>query len=747
MLKRLLLTLCLLLFAVVAGAQGFKVSDIQIEGNDRIETSTILAATPIKPGDKVTLEDVDEAMRNIFSLGRFEEISAELTEVQGAKVITFVVAELPLVRDVLFEGNDELGEDKLRPLVSVKIPEIFNHAKVKQSIFEIENAYAEDGYHAASIEPAVEIDEKNEAVLTFKITEGEKVLIDKIRFTGNTAIDEDDLADAMQTQESWWLSWMTGRGAYQSEVMELDVERIKAAYKDKGYMDVKVKQPEVTLVKDNKALDILIEVDEGAQYMVGTLDFKGDLLKPSEELLPLVSLKPGEVFNRSQLHDSIERLTDLYADEGYAHVNVAPLSSKDEEKLAIDLIFDIEQGAKVYIERVQVSGNSRTRDKVIRREVPIVEGDQYSASKIKAANRSVRNLGYFEEVNVTTRPGSADDQAVLNIDVKEQATGTFSVGVGYSSVDSVLAQGSVTQDNFLGYGLKLKLSASLSGSSSTYSLGVTDPYFLDTDWTLGFEVYKSEREYDDYDEYRTGGAIKAGHRIAKYTKGFLTYRYEQSEILNIDETLDPENTLWEEEGESTLSSLTTEIVRNSTDYHQDPSTGGMSKITLEYAGLGGTENYAKTIIEHRHFFPLFWGTVFSIHGETGYVVATGNDDVSRSERFYLGGIRNLRGFKTREVGPKDEEDVYLGGETMGYFNFEYLFPVAKSLGLKGLLFYDTGNVWADSADYFSKLRHSAGAGIRWNSPLGPLRFEWGYNLAPEDDEKQSVFEFSIGSAF
>ncbi|MDB4470674.1 outer membrane protein assembly factor BamA [Deltaproteobacteria bacterium] len=746
MLRRFLLLLCFLLIAVTAGAQGFKVSDVQIEGNNRIETSTILAATPIKPGDQVTLEDIDEALRNIFSIGRFDDISAELTEVNGAKVVTFVVVELPLVRDVKFEGNDELREDTLRPLVIVKIPEIFSHAKVTQSIFAIESAYAEEGYHAATIEPDVQINEQNEAVLTFKITEGEYVLVDKIHFVGNPAIEEDDLKDVMQTQERWWLSWLTDRGTYQEDTLELDVERIKAAYKDKGYMDVKVGKPEVSLIKNNKYFDILIEVDEGPQYLVGTLDFKGDLLRPKEDLLSLVSLKQGEIFNRSELHNSIERLTDEYANEGYANVNVAPLSNKDRQNLLIDLMFDVEQGGKVFIERVQVTGNTKTRDKVVRREVPIVEGDQYSARKIKEANQRVRNLGYFEEVNVTTGPGSEKDKAILNVDVKEQATGTFSIGAGYSSVDQVIAQGSITQNNFLGHGLKLKFSASLSSNNQTYSLGLTDPYFLDTDWTVGFEVYKTEREYDDYDEARNGGALKAGHSIARYTKGFLTYRYEQQTIDNIDTNTVTSDLILDSAGESTLSSITGEIVRNSTDYHLDPSTGGISSFSLEYAGLGGTQNYAKTVAEHRHFWPLFWGTVFSIHGEVGYVVSTDGNDVPIAERFYLGGIRNLRGFKTREVGPKDEDD-FIGGEKMGYLNLEYLFPISKSMGLKGLLFYDTGNAWLDSEEFYSSMRNSVGAGIRWNSPLGPLRFEWGYNLSPVDDEKKSVFEFSIGTAF
>ncbi|SHI57531.1 Beta-barrel assembly machine subunit BamA [Malonomonas rubra DSM 5091] len=745
MFKKLLITFCLVLLSTIAAAEDFKVSAVEIEGNLRIETSTILAATPIRPGDQVSMEDIDAAMANLFSLGRFEDISARLTEVQGAKVLTFVVSELPLVRTIRFDGRDEITEETLRSRVVQPVPAMYSQAKVRESIVALKNAYAEDGYHAANIKAELETDERNEAVLVFNIVEGDKVLIDEIRFSGNTVIEADDLKDVMENRERWWLSWLTDRGAYNPDALELDVERIKAAYKDKGYMDIKVRQPKVSLIDKDRYFLIEIEVDEGDQYKVGTLGVKGDLLKSEEELLENISLGNGDVFNRSELHRSIELLTDIYAEEGYANVNVAPLSNKDKQSLTIDLMFDIEQGEKIYIERVNVRGNTRTRDKVVRREVPIVEGETYSASKIKEANRRVRNLGYFDEVNVTKAPGSAENQAVLNVDVKEKPTGTFSIGAGYSSVDSFIAQGSITQDNFLGLGLKLRLSAALSGSSNTFSLGVTDPYFLDTEWTVGGEVYKTEREYDDYDENRTGGALKAGHRIAEYTKGYLTYRFEQSEILNIDESVTSAIVL-DAEGTSTHSSLTGEIVRNSTDYHLDPSTGGISSISLQYAGIGGTENFLKTILEHRHFWPLFWGTVFSLHGETGSVFETQSDGLPLGEKFFLGGIRNMRGFETREVGPQDE-GTYIGGETMAYFNFEFIFPISKSMGLKGLLFYDIGNAWLKHEDYGSDWRHSAGAGIRWNSPLGPLRFEWGYNLDPRDDEDQSVFEFTIGKPF
>lgn len=747
MVKKLLLMLCFLLFAVVTTASDFKVSDIQIEGNSRVETSSIRSAIGIDAGDQVTLGDVDEALHNIFNLGRFEDVSAELTEIQGAKIITFIVKELPLVRQIEFQGNKELKRDKLRPLVTFRIPSLYDREEVKSSVEEIKKAYIEDGYHAARIKTNLKTDINNEATLVFDINEGDKVLIRKITFVGNTVFDKGDLIDVIETRERWFLSWITGRGAYLKDTMDIDIERIKAAYHDAGYQDVKVKPAEVTLV-DDKYLDIMIEIDEGPQYHVGKVNVSGDLMYSEEQLLQGVKLKPGDVFSREELRNSIVALTDLYADNGYVNANVAPLTNKDRQNLLIDLNLEIEQGTQVYVERIKIRGNTKTRDKVIRREIPIVEGDLYSARRVKDANRRVRNLGYFDEVNVTNQPGSAEDQTVLDVAVTERPTGTFSIGVGYSSVDKLIAQGSLSQDNFLGYGWKLRLSGSLGSTSTTYTLGLTDPYFLDTDWTLGFEVYKSEREYDDYDDYRTGGAIKAGHPVTRNSKVYLTYRYEQKEILNIDPFVTSAIIL-DAEGESTLSSITAEWVRNSTDYYQDPSRGGISRVSLEYAGLGGTDNFIKSMASHRHFFPLFWGTVFSVHGEVGYVTATTDDDVPLGEKFYLGGIRTLRGFKTREVGPTDPVDPteYIGGEKMGYFNFEYLFPIAEDLGVKGVLFYDTGNAWTDDEEYFSDMRNAVGAGIRWLSPLGPLRFEWGYNLSPRDGEKDSVFEFTIGKAF
>ena len=744
MLKKVILTLFLLSLAVLSSAQDLRVSDVQIEGIIRVETSVVLAKISIKPGDLVSPEEIDQAMQDIFKLGYFDDISADMTEVQGAKILTFVVHELPLIRHIKFSGNDKLKKDKLRPLVKLRAPSIYNRSKIEASLEEIKNAYIEDGYYAAKIKPDLQVDDKNEATLTFEITEGKKVLIRDISFIGNIAFDKDELLDKMETKERWFLSWMTDRGVYNKDIMLLDIERIKAAYHDKGYQYVKVKQPQVSLVDDDESLDVVIEIDPGIQYRVGKVMVSGDLMFSQEKMLRSVKLKPGDIFSTAQLRNTILVLTDIYADNGYAYANVTPLTARVKGQHLIDLNLEVEQGPRVFVERIEITGNTTTRDKVIRREIPLLEGDLSRAQGVKEAKRRIRNLGYFDEVSVTNKPGSDETKTILGVEVTERPTGTFSIGLGYSSVDSIMAQGSISQDNLFGYGLRLSLSGSFGSRSTNYSLGLSDPHFLDTDWTLGGSIYNSYREYNDYDEEKIGGSIRAGHPIGRKSKLYVTYRLEKVDISNIDRDLT--ETIQDEAGNSTLSSITTQIIRNSTDYYDDPTRGGVTQLSVEFAGVGGTEHFLKPLAEHRHFFPLPWGDVFSIHGEVGYVTSTNSDDVSITQKFFLGGIRTIRGFNYRDVGPEEDGD-HVGGNKMGYFNFEYIFPIYKKLGLKGVLFYDTGDAWTEDENYFSTMRHGAGFEIRWKSPMGPLRFAWGRNLSPKDDEDHSVFEFTIGKVF
>lgn len=739
-----------------ARAQGARVDEILIEGARRVDPATIRSVLSVRPGEAVSADEIDRDLRAIFAQGRFRDVSARIEERDGRQVLVYRVEERPLIRTVKFAGNEELSEEKLRPLVTFKTPEIYRPGVVDQTVEALRKAYLEEGFYAAEIAPQVDISPENEATITFNIREGEKVLIRTIAFEGNAVIPDETLKKVMETKEKWLLSWLTGRGTYQEEVLQNDLEIVADQYYNLGYVQVKVKQPRVTLSPDKKYLDILIEIEEGPQFRVGEIDVQGDLLKSRDETLALVKLKKGEVFSRQLLRESVFAVNDLYADQGYAYVNVSPLTRIDPEQRLVDVTFEIEQGIQVTIDRIQIRGNTRTRDKVLRREMKLAEGDLYSASKIKESRRRINNLGFFDEVNVTTGKGADPAHMDINVDVKERPTGMFTVGLGYSSVDGVIGQGSVSQENFLGRALKLNVAGSIGSRSLTYQVGVTDPYFLDKNLTLGFDLYKTRREWVDFTRKTTGGDLKLGFPLTDDVRTFFVYRYEDKEILDVDDTAT--DFIKRQEGKSTLSSITGSLTRNTTDYRLDPSRGSVSSASLEFAGLGGTAKFLKYDLDHRHFWPWKWGTVFSLRGHLGYIQEVGGEEIPIDERYFLGGLNTIRGFQSRQVGPRvrktedtgggiTEDFEYIGGVKAAYFNAEYLFPLLKEMGLKGVLFFDTGNAWDKGGDYFTEMRYSTGAGIRWFSPLGPLRLEWGYNLDPKEDEPNSRLEFSIGSFF
>lgn len=754
----------LLVFSGIAFGQTFQVDVVQVDGTQRVAQKTVRAVVKSSPGEEVTAADIDEDIRAIYGLGSFEEVTADISERDGQTVLSYIVRERPLLRKVNFDGNEEFDQEKMRSLCGIRTPALFDPVANNACQQQIRQAYLQEGYHGIELSQSLDINERREGTLEFTVTEGDKVLVDGIAFEGNTVFTEKELQGFIETRERWFLSWLTGRGAFNEEILQNDLELIADRYYDRGYVQVKVKQPLVTLSEDKTLLDVLIEIDEGEQFFVGKVDVAGDLLQDKSELLDAVRVKEGDVFSRKELRTSVFALNDIYADLGYAYVNVSPLTRVDPETLEINVTFEIEQGVQVRVDRIRISGNTKTRDKVIRRELKLVEGDLYSASKMKESRRRVNNLGFFEEVNITTARGNAPDRMDLDVEVAERATGTFSLGFGYSSVDGLVGQGSISQENFLGRALKLNLAGSFGGSSTTYQVGLLDPYFLDKNLSLGFDLYNTEREWTDFTKKTQGGDVKLGLPVGTDTRAFFIYRYEEKEILDVDPQAS--NIIREQAGTSTLSSIFASLTRDTTDYRLDPSRGSVTEGSVELAGLGGTEKFAKYILDYRHFVPFKWSTVFSLHGQVGYVHEIGGEDIPIDERFFLGGINSLRGFNSREVGPKEPrlEDVpdpdnnqmvqvpsgdfdYLGGTKSAYFNAELIFPLLKDAGMKGVLFFDTGNAWGEEEQYFEEMRYSAGAGIRWFSPMGPLRLEWGYNLDPVDSEPQSRFEFSIGRFF
>jgi outer membrane protein insertion porin family len=765
--KRIVFLFVVLFFvATDIGAESLTFDDVRIEGVKRIDDAVVEEAVRVTPGKAVSRAAIDSDLRSIYSLGYFRDVEARKEERNGLNTLVYSVDERPLVRKIRIQGNEELKTSQIRGVMTLRIPGILRARDLKESENAIRALYKEEGFYAVEVSSRVDVNSANEATVYFDINEGAKVTIDDIEFEGNTVFSDRKLRSFIQTKEWWIFSWITSSGKYNEDMLQNDLLIIKDQYFNVGHVRVEVKQPHIVLSDDRTEMDIFIEIDEGPQYTVGSVDIKGDLLLEKDEMLDQLDFTPGEVFSREKMRKNMDKLDSLYSNRGYAYVNVSPQTLIDDDKREVNLTFNIEQGIQVEIGRINISGNTKTRDKVIRREMTLVEGDLYSSGRLETSKKRINNLGFFSEVNVDSIPRKEDKSIMdVDVDVKEQPTGTFSVGFGYSSTDGFIGQGSISQDNFLGKALQLNLAGSLGGDYSNYRIGLLNPYFMDKNLALGFDAYRIDREWDEYTVESTGVNLKLGLPLSYENRLFFVYKLEQQDIYDVS----PFSSFFirEQEGESVISSLYTSISRNTTDFRPDPSSGYMSEFSLEFAGIGGTEKFIKTIVDHRHFFPIKWGIVFSPHAQIGYVSGYGGENVPLDERFFLGGINTIRGFQTREVGPKQprreyigvdddgnpvfvpaENDFdYIGGEKVAYANLELIFPLLKDAQLKGLVFFDTGNAWSDEEEYFSNMRYSVGVGIRWQSPLGPLRLEWGYNLDPEEYEDNSVFDFSIGKFF
>ncbi|HIJ94138.1 MAG TPA: outer membrane protein assembly factor BamA [Desulfuromonadales bacterium] len=745
-----------------ASAESDKLVEVRIQGNRRIESAVILNAVTVRAGDTLFAEKTDADIRSIFKLGYFQDVKVRTEQSDKGTVLVYSVSEKPVIREITFEGNKQLTTEKLKEALELHQNAIFSAKDLTKSIAKIKKLYGDDGYYLAEIQPRVITKPSGDISVLFKIDEGKKVLISDIRFDGNVAFSNRKLRGIMETKEEWFMSWLTGAGTYKEEVLKNDALLISDFYLNNGFINVKVGEPRVTLNQAKTALDVSIGITEGHAYRIGEIDFKGELLETADTLRTKVKSEPGEVFSRAIMRGDIGTLTDVYGDKGYAFANVTPQTRLDNDKKTVDVTFDMEKGELVSIERIAIAGNPKTRDKVIRRELRVTENELYSATGLRRSKQNLMNLGFFEEANIATARGSASNKLNVTVDVKEKATGTFSIGGGYSSLDGFIGQGSIQQSNFLGLGLKANVSASIGGKSQTYSVGVTDPYFMDTKWTLGGDIYRSARDYIDYSRRLTGGDVKGGYPINDFISTFVMYKYEIKDIYNPTpayQTLNNRDMDNYPLGVTTTSSLFGSITHNNTDYRLDPTRGMINAVSAEYAGLGGDNKFARFTTDHTWFHPVYKKLIFSAKATLGYVQEVGQT-IPIDEKFYLGGIFSLRGYKARTVSPtkieltKDlygnqtNEQIYLGGDTEAFGNAELTFPLISEAGIKGVLFFDYGNSVDGPGKIFNNVLMSYGGGIRWNSPIGPLRLEYGIPLNPRDiDSKSGRFEFSIGSLF
>ncbi len=726
------------------------VVELRIDGNRRIESDAIRKVIRTKVGDVYNPKGVSEDIKAIFALGYFADIRVDAQTTPQGQRLNFQVQERPTIRQISVSGNRVYEDEEVLSNLDIKTGSIFNIYKVKSNIQQIGSLYKEKNYHNVQVDYKVHELKNNQADIEFIVTEGKKVRIKTITFEGNVAYASKKLRTLIKTKEKGFFSWLTSSGELNRDDLNQDATKLAAFYHNNGYIQARVGEPLVEFVED--WIYITFKIEEGPQFRVGQVAIEGDLVLPEAELMAKLKIGKEEFYNREVIRSDILLLTDIYSDEGYAYADISPRVDEDLENLVVNIRYAINKGSQVYFEKIIISGNTKTRDKVIRRQLRVYEQELFSGKGLKRGVRNLYRLDYFEDVKVNTVKGSGDDKMVLKLEVTEKPTGTFSFGAGYSTIERFFTMASVSQRNLFGRGQTLSLEGNFGARTNTYKLKFTEPWLFDIPLSAGFDLYNSERDYDTYDRESKGGRIRFGYPVFDYTRLYLSYGYDVSDIRDIDEE-DASDNIKDLAGINVTSSIITTLRYDSRDRAFNPTEGGDHSLSVEYAGLGGNIGFTKYLAETGVYFPLYKEVVGFLHGKGGYVYENAGKDLPDYERFYLGGMNSLRGFGWRDVSPttinEDGEEVQIGGTQMVQFNAEVIVPLVKKAGIVGVLFFDTGDAYSphETIDLFD-LRESAGYGFRWFSPIGPMRLENGYILDPRDGEKTGGrWEFAIGGAF
>ena len=730
------------------------VADVQTRGNTFIEQDAILFTIETRKGRVFSPQVLQEDLRRIYQMGYFKDIQITTEETDRGMVIVFVVQEKPMVRAVQISGNKKIKVDNLQKVLETKPRSILDIAKVKADIRRMRKVYIDKGFYDISINHTIKAIDDNYSSVEFRIKEGEAVKIGKVTFSGNASIKAKKLTKVMETRKARWpMTWFTSMGKFKDEALEKDTERIAAYYFSQGFLQANVLEPEVEF-KGNKVY-VHFTIEEGDRFTISTVGFKGDMVYETDFLRSKLKSTPGATFNGQLLNDDLIAMKSLYSAKGFAFADITPRTDILAEDKTVSVMFNIDKGDKIYIEQINVSGNTKTRDNVIRREITLLEGDIYDSNAIDRSRQNINKLGFFEDVLINTEPGTKQDEVDLNVEVKERPTGSFSIGAGYSSVDSIMGMFQIQQRNLFGKGQNLTFMAQLGGSSAYYNISFTEPWFRDKPQSVGFDLFKIEREYEDFDRDSNGVNLRTSmpFRDWDFTRLHLTYRYEDIDIDITENQKQVPVSIWKQQGSNTVSSIIAALIKDSLDDNWAPRKGVYNRASIEMAGLGGDSRFFTAVASAAKYFPLFEECAFMVRGTIGQIFPYSGEGVPISEKFFLGGMNSLRGFEARSVGPKeprqgnpDEEDV-VGGKKQLYFNFEYLFPLMKSAGIRGMLFFDTGNAYRTGEGFLSDMRNSVGVGVNWYSPFGPLKVIWGVNISPEDDEDSSNFEFSMGGTF
>lgn len=760
--------------ARAAGAPEAAVSQIVIQGNVRVEEDAIRVRLRTQVGKPLDRDVLDQDIRAVYTMGFFDRVDTDVSPAAaGHVVVTFRLKERPLVRNVKVDGAEAVKPEDVEGALRIRGHAILDPEKARQGVEAAKKLYADKGYLDVDIAYTTTPVGENEVDVLYTIKEKTAVGIVDIDFEGNEAFSSRKLRGLMQTGEKTIISIVTGTGNLNREVLKTDVERLTAWYYDNGYVTVRIDEPQIK--RDDKGIHINIKVDEGPQFSVGKVRVVGNNLpKNLEEIQKSLETKSGETFSAGDLRDDVQKLTDRLSDEGFAFTTVEPKTNVRSDEKLIDIDFEADRGKPVIIDRIEVTGNTKTRDQVIRREMRLQEQDLFSGTKLRKSREALQRLGFFSEVNVTTRKGASDDRMDVVVNVKEGQTGSFSAGAGFSSADSLLFNVRLQENNLFGRGQRALFNADVGSVRRNIVISFTEPYFLETPLTLGLDAYSWRIAFDDFDRSGTGATASASYPVTAFgwdsiwglpleeVRIGLDYRAEQADISGLG--FNASRSIRLEEGKSFISSVTPKISRNTLNHAFDPTAGSLQSLSLEVAGLGG-ERFLKAEAKERWYYTFLhskeWGDfTYSLGASAGYGVGNsglGGNELPLFERYFPGGINSIRGFKSRTLGPREEtKDRYgrirgtspIGGSEEFILNNEVIFPLVQGIGLKGVVFVDAGNAYsAEDGFTIDETRLSAGAGLRWLSPVGPLRIELGKALRTKRHDRTSLVLFSFGGPF
>jgi len=738
-------------------AQAQTIQDIRVSGNKRVEPETVKSYLTFSVGDTYTEKKADDSFKALFDTGLFADVNIRY----ASRVVTVSVEENPVINRVAYEGNSELDDATLSAEGQLRPRSVYTRAAAQSDVQRILNIYRASGYYSAQVEAKIIKLPYNRVDLVYEINEGEDTKVESINFIGNVAFSDSQLRDVITTSESSLLSFLNPTDIYDSDRLNLDRALLRKFYLENGYAEVRIISAVADLAPDGEGFFITFTLEEGPQYTFGDIALRSDLpgLDPATLDSELI-IDEGDVFNGSRIDKSIENVTIAASKMGFPFARVRREISRDPISLTIDVDLVIEQGPRIYVERINFYGNVRTREYVLRQEMLVSEGDAYNQLLVEQSRKRIQGKAYIKSVELSKEQGSARDRVILNINVVEQASGEFGIAGGYSSLEGVIGEVSYTERNFMGRGQFLRLKLSGSFERAQIDLSFTEPRFLGRNMSAGFDLFHKELDYSDeagYKNRKTGGQLRFGFLVAEDLVLTTNYSFTQDEIFDIES--DASTAVKEQAGTSQISSVGYGLVYDTRNIPNNPTRGIYLAVNQDFAGVGGDVNYLRSTAEARGYYPIYDGVTLVGRLIGGHIMGLAGDDVRLTDAFYKGN-NLIRGFESTGLGPRDSNGDALGGKTFYAANVEVRFPfpfIPDELGLSGAVFADAGSVFGtdiDDDDCASStcldseaIRSSVGASLLWNSPVGPLRADFSYVITSEDFDEEEVFGFGATTKF